>query len=378
MMRALMLALLLICGAPAPAHEPAARNELAASAAVDLAGNLWVVSARGGRLFVQKSAGDVDALSAPVAVFDAPMKVLAQGENRPKIAVTDKGVILVTFTTAGSAPYSGHVHFSRSTDGGRSFSRPRLINDDTRDISHRFDNLIIEGSGRIRVVWIDRRDVADGRAKVGASIFTAWSDDEGASWSPNARLAQSSCECCRIALATDAAGKAIALWRHVFEPNIRDHALMAVDDKNLVRATFSDWRLDACPHQGPALAIDKTGVRHLVAFAGIKDGGLFYSRLDANGKPLGQPQRLTDTGAHAAIFTRDQEVLVAWIRFDGETHRLELARSKDAGETWQPAVTLRASAGPVDQTQWLMRHNAPVLFWRTRNEGLQLIKPPQS
>jgi hypothetical protein len=52
----------------------------------------------------------------------------------------------------------------------------------------------------------------------GAAIYAAVSTDGGRSFAPEVRVADYSCECCRIALAADRDGAPIALWRHVFAP----------------------------------------------------------------------------------------------------------------------------------------------------------------
>lgn len=353
------------------------RTELAATAAVDAAGAVWVVFARGGQVWVQRG---LDNPAPPVAVNAQPLKISAQHENRPKIALTPSGVVIVSFTVAGTARFSGHVFVARSTDGGRSFSTPQRLNDDARDISHRFDSLIIENSGRVRVVWIDRRDAEDaktqGQTFTGASVYTAWSGDDGASWSPNQRLSASSCECCRIALANDPAGPTVALWRHVFAGNLRDHALMPVSSGARVRATFSNWQLEACPHHGPALAIDPEGTRHLAWFSGGARAGLYHSRLDAQGTPVGRPHLLAATGAHPALATQGRNILAAWLMFDGTRYQLQYARSADGGLRWAAPTTLASTRGAADYPQWLIHGDRVEVFWRTADEGFQRIRLP--
>ena len=87
--------------------------------------------------------------------------------------------------------------------------------------------------GRVVVAWIDKRDlIAAVTAKAppyrGAAIYYALSDDRGATFRDDTKLADHSCECCRIALVPHADGSVTALWRHIFAPNIRDHALARI------------------------------------------------------------------------------------------------------------------------------------------------------
>jgi len=372
------LALLLGLAGAAFAQHHAPRSELAASAAVDAQDRLWVVSARQGRLWLQQAPAGSSVLSAPQAITPMEDKITAVGENRPKIAITPRGVVLITWTVAASRPYAGHVMFTRSTDGARTFEPPRRINDDARDISHRFDNLIIDASGRAHIVWIDRRDIEDAKARgqqrAGAALYQVHSDDEGASWSPNRRLTEDSCECCRIALGLDAAGKPHAVWRHIFHGSIRDHAVLPLDASGEPqRVSFSGWKINACPHQGPALAIDAKNIRHIVWFAGGEQAGLHYSRIDDNGIARGPAQRLTEHGVHPAIHVAGNKVSVLWTRFDGQHHQLELAQSQDGGDTWRSVVSIARSKGAVDYPQWLAQGGRSMAFWRTQDEGFQLL-----
>jgi hypothetical protein len=62
------------------------------------------------------------------------------------------------------------------------------------------------------------------RAGAGAALYYSVSEDSGATFKGDFKVADHSCECCRIALALTRDGKVAAMWRHVFEPNVRDHA----------------------------------------------------------------------------------------------------------------------------------------------------------
>ena len=84
-----------------------------------------------------------------------------------------------------------------------------------------------------------------------------------------------------------------ALWRHVFDTNVRDHGFASVSaagDGHIVRATMDDWHIDACPHHGPGLAMAADGGFHAVWFGVRRQGAqdvaaVRYARLAPDGSP---------------------------------------------------------------------------------------------
>jgi hypothetical protein len=79
------------------------------------------------------------------------------------------------------------VMFARSSDGGRTFSAPRRINDDPINHAkwHWFGALSVAPNGRIDVVWFDTRNAAD---NITSQLFYSFSSDGGNTWSPNVAL----------------------------------------------------------------------------------------------------------------------------------------------------------------------------------------------
>src|SRR5262245_9689399 len=79
------------------------------------------------------------------------------------------------------------VMFVRSTDGGRTFSAPRRINDDPINHAkwHWFGSLSVAPNGRIDVAWYDSRRAPNNTT---SQLFYSYSLDGGNSWSPNVAL----------------------------------------------------------------------------------------------------------------------------------------------------------------------------------------------
>ncbi len=87
-------------------------------------------------------------------------------------------------------PYSGSdpvdVRFSRSTNGGVSFTASIKINDDIGTNAYQwFGTMSVAPNGRIDVIWLDTRD---NPGTYMSALYYSYSTDGGLSWSENERM----------------------------------------------------------------------------------------------------------------------------------------------------------------------------------------------
>ncbi|WP_174524506.1 exo-alpha-sialidase [Thauera butanivorans] len=363
---------------PGRSHDGAtARSELGASAAFAPDGTLHAVVKRGEQVLLYRSADAGTSWGAPVVVNATPEPISADGENRPKIAFAADGVVLVSWTRPLARRFSGEIRLARGAGDGH-FAAPITVHRDQSEITHRFESLMVASDGRVVVAWIDKRDLeaatAAGQDYRGTALYAAVSGDGGRTFQPERKVADHSCECCRIAAAADADGTPLFFWRQVFEANERDHALASLGPDGapaaVERATFDHWRIDACPHHGPGLAVGADGTRHAVWFSERDgEGRVFYGRL-RSGAVEGQRPLGGEGAAHADVAAAGDRVAVVWKEFDGERTRLRAEIVEDGGRRFH-ALELAASAGATDQPRLLTRNGDFFAFWHTEAEGLR-------
>jgi hypothetical protein len=275
------------------------------------------------------------------------------------------------------------IRSARSGDGGRSFT-PAVTLQSSEAVGERGWHTAAAGpDGRVHTLWLDHRGLAPtGGTAGGAASASAGADGHaahrraaaqqpsspGAAFDgvamaqksgvyyssappaggvaaagplePGARsqepaaghaptgereLARGVCYCCKTALAAGPNGAVYAAWRHVYEGNIRDIALVASRDGGHTfsapaRVSEDRWQLAGCPDDGPAMAVDASGVAHLVwptviggdrpegaiFYASTRDGRTFTPRVRAPG--LGSPKPQHPQLALAS----DGRVLIAW------------------------------------------------------------------
>lgn len=369
--------------------SPIAWGSLGTSAAVDSNGDVWIAYAQAqgssSSVRVARFEETTQTWRDPLDVNATTEPVSADGENRPKLAFGPAGEMYVTWTSPTSAKYTGDIRFARSLDAGKSWSAPITVHRDRQRISHRFESLLVDRSGRIWIAWIDKRDLhaahQQQHAYAGAAIYYSVSLDRGVTWQGDFKVADHSCECCRIAMALNSAGNPLLMWRHVFAPNERDHAIATLTlsgPSTIRRVTFDRWAIDACPHHGPSLTIGPDGRHHAVWFNQIEnDGRVFYGQLD--GERASHVRTLPSGASHADVLANDSMVAIAWKRFDGTATRIETLISSDRGESFQPGPSLSTPRNS-DQPRLLFRANQAVLVWRQedRTSVIALTNAPEA
>lgn len=378
------------------AHEEHTRHSssaLAVSFAADAQGKLWRAGVKDGFVEVSVSSDKGKTFSRPVNVNVLPQKIGAEGEARPKIAVSPEGYLYVTWTEALKKPFAGYIWFARSLDAGNTFEQPYIVHTDRSEITHRFDALNVSASGRITVAWVDKRDLfaakAAQRPYEGAAIYYAVSDNQGMHFLPERKLADSSCECCRIALTNKPNGTVAAMWRHVFAGSERDHMIAEIPAASMLtppkRATYGRWKIDGCPHHGAALVsggdADRWWGYHMAWFdGGNEDSGkqaaLYYARMDGEAWVSSPPKKfgnMKNQAGHPALLAHGEDVWLAWREKTAGKTQVWLMQSNDEGKSWNAPSMVAESTGAADYPLLLQHGKEVLLLWNTQEEDLKVI-----
>ena len=105
------------------------------------------------------------------------------------------------------------IYFRSSTDGGRTWSERRTLNDDGRGKANQIDpSVSVAPNGRVDVAWYDGRLSPlpyEGRTERGFNdVYYTYSDDGGRTWAPNVRVSDRS------------ADRSIGVWAHHVDPRL--------------------------------------------------------------------------------------------------------------------------------------------------------------
>ena len=353
----------------------------APSAMFDESGKLWVAFVQDEHVYVSHSMNEGKTFAAATVVNPVPEDAEHNGENRPKILVDQDGTLYVSWTLKTSPRFTGEIRFSRSTDGGKSFEAPRTINDDNLFAGHRFETLYQNEAGHLYLTWIDKRDleahIAEDKEYPGAAIYYAVSKDQGKSFSQNYRVANHSCECCRIAIAPRGQENIAILWRQIFGETTRDHAIaiLTPDGETLEthRASYDEWQIDACPHHGPTMVQSgKSGDYHISWFSnGDLHQGIYYGRFSFD---TAQPEDVYQVdgragAGHPYLAEFADTLYLVWKGFDGTQSNLQLIQSTDDGRSWSQPKTLMSTTQSSDHPLIVEHNDGLFLSWKTDEYG---------
>jgi hypothetical protein len=363
-----------------------ARQQISASAIFDESGTLWLAQVKEGHVLVNHSADHGKTFSNAVKVNVQPEFIAASGETRPKILLAKNGNIYISWTQSLETPYAGNIRFSRSIDGGKSFAVPITVNDNLDPITHRFEAMAVNARGQIYLAWLDKRDAQAAKIKGekygGIAVYSAMSDDEGKSFHSNSKVADHTCECCRIAMDIDNTDTPVIIWRHIFGKNVRDHGMAKLDGRQHAqeevmpqRVTFDNWEVEACPHHGPSLSISGD-VYHMAWFnLGTERKGLFYAHSTDGGKSFSTPLSLGNSAlqaGHAFVLSRGKKVYLAWKEFDGELTSINAMFSRDGGISWGKAQKVADTRDVSDHPLLIADKDKIYLSWNSQQEGYRL------
>jgi hypothetical protein len=103
---------------------------------------------------------------------------------------TNNNIYMLATVQQFSASNGSDIMFTRSTDGGLTFSAPQRITDDpvNQNKWHWFGTLAVAPNGRIDSVWFDTRNAAN---NTDSQLFYSWSTDGGVTWAPNVAVSNS-------------------------------------------------------------------------------------------------------------------------------------------------------------------------------------------
>jgi hypothetical protein len=217
-----------------------------------------------------------------------PIREVARGCNWfvnwadfPSVAIAENGDWLTFWLEKnGAGAYAYDVRLVRSRDEGRTWSAPVTPHRDGTETEHGFVSMLPVGGDRVLVVWLDGRNTAQpetdahagheahaghgshgGHAEAAMTLRSAIVDRR-MRLSAEHEIDADVCSCCPTDLVAGLEGPTV-VYRNRTAEEIRDiHYARWTGEKWTTSRTIhpDHWKIAACPVNGPAAAVDDSGI----------------------------------------------------------------------------------------------------------------------
>jgi hypothetical protein len=282
---------------------------------------------------------------------------------------------------SAASTYAYDVRLAFSRDNGTTWAASVTPHHDGTRTEHGFASLFPMPGQGLGVVWLDGRQMKEGEHD---GMDAGNMSLRGAMFGPDGTQASEIliddrvCECCPSAAAVTAEGPIIA-FRNRTSDEIRDiYVSRLVGGKwTEPRALHNDnWRIAACPVNGPALSANGRDVA-IAWFTAVGDEGHVYAAFSSDaGETFGSPIRIDDVGAAGRVdveLLTDGSVAVSWIEFANQRSEFRIRRvERNGARSASLAVSGIASGRSSGYPRLARRGNELLFAWVESGEKPQV------
>jgi hypothetical protein len=232
--------------------------------------------------------------SSPRRINDAVEAVQGE-ENGPKVALGPDNKAYAVWSIPGSKGDKTRANIRFAMEDGKGGFTPARTMNEIADTA-RFPIIEFAPDGNLFLAWIDRRtDNPKPR-----QLYLMRLSPDGKDLTKNYSVGEGLCECCKLGIAFADGGKTVYIVdRQVDGQKIRNHVLRKSSDGGRsfappVEISNDGWEVPSCPHSGPSIGRDSRGHLHVTWFTlgrSEKEAGIYYSVSTDGGKSF-QPRRL--------------------------------------------------------------------------------------
>lgn len=270
--------------------------------------------------------------SPPQTIYQSD-RLFINWADFPKLIAVEDLLVSAWLEKNGGGTYAYGVRFSRSADGGKTWSAPGWLHQDQSESEHGFLSLAPDPAGGVAAIWLDGRAMA--RAEPG-DMQLRYRNIQSRGMGPEVLLDASTCECCGTDLVRNERGL-LAVYRHKTPKHVRDIYLAASEGGSWGEgsAIHNDgWEIHGCPVNGPAL--DGSGSLLAAAwFSGAEGSDVRLKLSDDHGRHFGNSVKVAGNALGRVDITilDSNHVAVLWLERGEDENLVKLARYKREGPT---------------------------------------------
>jgi hypothetical protein len=303
----------------------------------------------GGDLYYMRRLPGAGEFSTPLRVNSVPASAMATGSVRGgQLSVGTNGRPHVAWYGAQEIDVAGSkrrpVWYTRLGNDSVKFEPQANVAAKSTGIDGA--TVAADQRGNVYVAW-HGQGPQEGEAH--RTVYVAVSKDQGATFVPEAAVAQAStgaCGCCGLRAAVDATGAANILFRSATDGLSRDAAWLTLAGAAAKPVVLQTWTLNACPMSTFALTRDGPAL----AAAWETEQQIYYSRLNPGMRTFSAPVAMDGPPGrkHPSVATNTAGVtLVSWTEGTGWARGGTLAWEAIDREGKRLTARSNAAAVPV-------------------------------
>lgn len=310
----------------------------------------WIEKNETGALFKFSSLKN-DQWSDPIAIASGKTWFVNWADY-PMIATNGTKFIAHFLDRSGEGKYSYDVKMTTSSDKGRSWLDPRVLNEDKKEAEHGFVTLLPYGDNFF-VTWLDGRNTAmegtehhegshgghHGAMSLRAAIIDLMGNKIN-EW----ELDNKTCDCCQTSAAITSNGP-VVVYRDRSDEEIRDMSIVRLIDgqwTNPQSIHHDNWKIAGCPVNGPRVVAEGNNVAAAWFSAASDTSRVNVIFSKDGGATFGKPIRMDEGNAIGRVdivMLDEMNAMVSWM----EGTQIKIAKVNLDG-TKEPSMTIGSSS----------------------------------
>lgn len=283
---------------------------------------------------------------------------------------------------SAAGTYAYDVRLAFSSDGGRTWSAPTSPHHDGTHTEHGFASLFqASDDAGLGLVWLDGRAMKEMKpgdhegTNIGAMSVRAGVFDGTGRQVSETLVDGRVCECCPTAAAVTSKGPIVA-FRNRTEDEIRDIYVSRLESGRWtepVAVHRDNWRIAACPVNGPALSANGDNVVIAWFTATGNEGHVFAAFSSDAGTTFAPPIRIDDVGALGRVdveLLADGAAAVSWIEFAEQRSQFRIRRVDRSGSRSDSIGVAGISSARASGYPRIARRGHELIFaWTDTQNG---------